>query len=604
METPTDQLKDQFTEGLRNYLHEGGEEHLTRAYDLGRQSLQDGFSELDIIALYHEALKNLVGTDFERDSKELLDLASAYLIEWLAPFEVRLRSYRNLIDELNEKNDQLEEEILHRREVEQELQQSKNYFQALIENAQDIITVLDFNGNVRYNSPAIERILGYGQNELLKENAFDYVHPDDLEETRNLFLDLIESPNDVVTAEFRFKTKKGDWVHLDTIAKHVEDNPEGPVIIVNSRDATERKKAIHQLRESEAQLSEAQQIAKVGSWEWRPGEESGLHWSDEMCRIYGLEPDEFDYSFETFMNHIHPDDREMTQQVVQNAMEKKEPFTFENKIVRPDGEERVLLCRGQVILDKQGEITKMIGTGLDITEQKEREQKLREYSDRLRRLSARIERAREEERLKIAREVHDELGQMLTVLKMDVSMLGGQIAPALEEEVRETFNSKTGEIKERIDIIIKSVQRITTELRPEVLDNLGLKKAIEWKADEFEQRTGMDINFTTNVEKTDFLDDEQATTLFRIFQEALTNIIRHAMASRVEISLERKDSTLILVVQDNGVGITREGMEASSSHGIHGIRERAQFLNGEVNIEGREGQGTTITLNVPVEDNN
>lgn len=600
MNNSNKQLKKLFAGGLKNYLSEESEKNLTEAYELGRKSLQKGFSKLDIIDLYHEILFENDDFGLQAESKEQLTLASEFLTEYLAPFEVRLRSYQDLIDNLNAKNERLEEEIEHRKEIEGELQKSKDHFQALIENAQDIITVLDYEGIIRYSSPAILRILGYKKEDLHGKLAFDYVHPDDLKYVKKLFEEVVESPEKTVSAEFRFKHKDGSWVFLESIAKNVPDNPVNPIIVVNSRDVTERKKTMRKLKEREAQLSEAQQIAKVGSWEWKPGEEE-LFWSDELCRIYGFKPEEFDRSFETYISRIHPDDKSLVQTRIEQAMENKKQFEFEHRIIRPDGDIHILLCRGEVVLNQQGEISRMIGTGQDITRQKRREQKLRDYSERLRKLSARIERTREEERIKIAREIHDELGQMLTVLKMDVSMLSSNMKDKISTETYDIFYDKAEEIRERINGIIKSIQRITTELRPEVLDTMGLKEAIDWKSNEVENRTGIDIVYTTNVKEKRILDKERETTLFRIYQESLTNVIRHAMASKVEVDLQKDGEHLQLTVRDNGVGITQGEMDASTSVGLIGMCERAQFLGGDLDISGKEGEGTTISLRIPID---
>ena len=600
METEAKKLMDTFHAGLETYLSDKNEASLTDAYELGRQALKDGFSELAIIEMYHDVLKDILRNRNEGNECEILERSSAYLVECLAPFEVKLRSYQDLIEDLNKKNELLKEEIQNRKEVDKELQRSKDHFQSLIEHAQDVITVLDGKGIIRYTSPSIRRILGYGKSELLGRDTFQYLHPRDLERIKNIFDELLAEPDRIRSEEFRFKHRDGHWVFLESIAKHVTDE-DGTRIIVNSRDVTERKRAVQQLKEHEAQLSEAQRIAKVGSWEWRPGEEDGLSWSDEMLRIYGIDPNSFNHTYETFLEHVHPDDRDRIEREVTRALELKQSFSFEHRIIRGnDGEERKLLGRGQVITDDKGQVIRLIGTGQDITEQKEREQKLREYSNRLRRLSARIERAREEERIRIAREVHDELGQMLTVLKMDISMLSGELKKKIDPEIMDFLERETKNIQNRINTIMSSVQRITAELRPEVLDDLGLKDAIEWQAQEFAERSGLSVNFNSNISNPNMLDEEQSTIIFRIFQETLTNIIRHAQASRVDIRLDIEDEHLVLVVRDNGIGITEEQREASASLGLIGMRERTQLLGGTVRIEGKENEQTKVILQIPL----
>lgn len=608
MNTSVDNIQASYFKGLEEYLSTENEGCLSRAFELGRDSIKSDLSELDIIELHHQSLSKLnskyESNEFGRpnDVDKRLQLAAVYLKEWLAPYEVKLRSFQNVIQELNTKNEQLTEEIKNRRQIQEELLASKDYFQALIEHGQDIITVLDHNGIIRYNSPSVERILNYSQTELVGRDTFQYVHEDDVDRVKQIFNRIVETPDNVESAEFRFLHKDGYWVYLESIAKHVEDSRDGSIVIVNSRDVTERKFALRQLRESRAKLAEAQRIAKVGSWEWKPGKESELVWSDEMCRIYGLSPEVFDHSYDTFVNHVHPDDRKHIEQTVEYALKNQTSFSFEHKIIRSDGKVRTLLCNGQAVADGDGEVVKVIGTGQDITEQKEKEEQLRAYSKQLQELSVKIERTREEERIRIAREIHDELGQMLTVLKMDVSMLSGQMKKKIPGDILEYFNSEAEKILHRINTIIESVQRITTSLRPEVLDDLGLKEAIEWQAKQFANQTGINVQFNTNLEDADFLMEVQSTTLFRILQETLTNIMRHADATKVKITLEARNSNIHLRVKDNGVGITAKQKQAPTSFGLIGMRERTQFLGGDVQIKGVSGEGTSITVWIPLEE--
>lgn len=587
-----------YFEGLEKFLKSGDEACLAQAYIMGRESLQQGLSELDIIEFHHASLTKVNGS---LNNETNIQLASNYLKEWLAPYEVKLHSFRNVIEELNRKNEQLTKEIENRREIQKELVESKDYFQSLLENGQDIITVLDQNGIIRYMSPSVYRILRYKPDRLIGSYVINYMHENDQQRVKKLFKKVAVTPGHVESVEFRFRHEEGHWICLESIVKNILGSRDGPIVIVNSRDVTERKLTMQTLKEHKTRLAEAQRIANVGSWEWIPGEASDLNWSDEMCRIYGYNPNDFDHTYETFLNHVHPDDRERIVGIIEDALKNKRAFSFEHKIIRLDDEIRVLLCRGRSVSNQENEIVKMIGTGQDITEQKLKEQKLREYSQKLRRLTEKMERTREEERIRIAREIHDELGQMLTVLKMDISIFNAHMKKKVSNEVLGYFNSEAEKILNRINTIIKSVQRITTDLRPEVLDDLGLKEAIEWQSKEFKKRTGTRVNFSTNIGDTEFLNNIQSTTLFRILQETLTNIIRHAEASRVAISFFKRNNNIYLIVKDDGVGITEEQKEAPTSFGIIGMRERTQFLGGDVEIKGEQGKGTTVTMRVPLD---
>lgn len=229
-------------------------------------------------------------------------------------------------------------------------------------------------------------------------------------------------------------------------------------------------------------------------------------------------------------------------------------------------------------------------------ERKRAEEELRRSREQLRALTAYLQSVREEERVKIAREIHDDLGQSLTALKMDLSWLKGRLS---EER---SLQQKAEAMMELIDSTIHTVRRIAAEARPAVLDNLGLAAAIEWQAQEFQNRTGIGCDIRRMLKDLE-LDQDISTTLFRIFQETLTNAARHAKATRVELSLEEKQSNLILEVKDNGRGITEEEVYGSNSLGILGMRERAFLLGGEVQIAGVPGQGTTVTVRIPLNRN-
>lgn len=600
MESQIMEIKKQFTEGIKKCITEPNGQVLSEAYEKGRQLMEEGWSELDLIKIYHESLYVLQKDEGENNTEKVIKCASEYLTEWLAPFEVRLNGYRELVNEVQNKNKQLENEVKSRREIQESLRHSKQYYQSLLEHAQDIITVIDYNRKIRYSSPAVEQILGYSRGEFSEKDIFEYFHPQDRSKPQQVFQQLIKNPGDVTSVEVRFKHADGHWIHLEAIAKSIPENADGPIIVVNARDISERKHAMAVLEERTDQLMEAQDIAKIGSWEWSPDKQE-LKWSDELFRIFGIDPEKFEGSYKTYLDHIHPEDRDRVEKNIGEAFENRNTFKIEHKIIQPDGNEKNLLCRGRAVDTNTGNV-KMVGTAQDVTEQKQTEQKLRKYSESLRRLSGRIERAREDERISIARRVHDELGQMLSVLKMDFSLFHGNVNDVLSEENRKKIDREAELVLDRVNKIINSVQRITTELRPEVLDEMGLIDAIDWQAQKFQQRTNIKVHFDKSIKHTDFLNQEQTTTLFRILQETLTNIVRHAEASKVDIDLKKDKGYLYLIIFDNGIGISEKQLNKSSSLGIIGIRERTQLMGGDVNIEGEEGVGTKVTLLIPINE--
>jgi len=231
----------------------------------------------------------------------------------------------------------------------------------------------------------------------------------------------------------------------------------------------------------------------------------------------------------------------------------------------------------------------------DISERKHNEEELRQSRERLRELASHIESAREKERTRIAREIHDELGQSLTALKMELHWCIQRLPeddPLLLE--------KANKLLLLIDEDVHLVQRISSELRPGLLDNLGLSAAIEWQADQFQNRTGIDCDIICEPHDI-VLDPTRSTVIFRAFQESLTNIARHAHATQVEITLKKKAAETELTVRDNGRGITEDEIADPTSFGLMGIRERVQALGGTVEVVGVPNLGTTMVIRIPTE---
>jgi signal transduction histidine kinase len=229
----------------------------------------------------------------------------------------------------------------------------------------------------------------------------------------------------------------------------------------------------------------------------------------------------------------------------------------------------------------------------------ERTQALGAANERLRALSAKLQSAKEEEGTRIARELHDQLGSALTSLRWDLQWLEKALSgrkPA----------AQPGELSERLaammrltDKTIDNVKSIASELRPSVLDDLGLVEAVEWQVNEFQARTGIACRFESSLESVD-LSREQSTAVFRILQEALTNILRHAEATGVDITMDQRDGSFVLTIKDNGKGITQNQKSTRYSLGIWSMQERAHFAGGTTEITGAESEGTAVVVQIPL----
>jgi signal transduction histidine kinase len=210
-----------------------------------------------------------------------------------------------------------------------------------------------------------------------------------------------------------------------------------------------------------------------------------------------------------------------------------------------------------------------------------------------------VQSAREEEGARIAREIHDVLGASLTGLKWDLEAIGKTLSKTENRDGIETVRDRIPLMSKQIDSTIDVVRRISSELRPSVLDDLGLAAAIEWQSQQFQQRTGIVCQCESTYDPQD-LGRERATAVFRIFQEVLTNVLRHSQAKLVVVEMSANDDVFSLRVDDNGRGITEAEVNNPASLGLLGMGERARLIGGEVSVKGKSGEGTTVIVRVPL----
>lgn len=330
-----------------------------------------------------------------------------------------------------------------------------------------------------------------------------------------------------------------------------------------------------------------------------PDNRQMLYVSPAYEAIWGRSRESLYADPQSWANAVLPEDRER----VRAAREKGSitgSFDEEFRISRSDGAVRWIRARGFPVRDETGAIYRVAGIAEDVTEMRKAQEELRLTNEKLRQLSVRLLAVREEERRRAAREIHDELGAMLTALKLDVSHCVQRLAPHLGSEERETI----GKTIRAIDASIEAVRRIVTDLRPSILDDFGPWAAIEWLAERLLERTGIrcDVMIEPAAEKA-VLDQERGTALFRIVQEALTNVVRHARASEVRVQAQLLSNLLVVEVCDNGDGIPGTQSGDAAGFGIASMSERARSLGGSLAVSGVPGQGTTVRIELPVRGN-
>jgi PAS domain S-box-containing protein len=359
-------------------------------------------------------------------------------------------------------------------------------------------------------------------------------------------------------------------------------------------DITASERVIEELRLQEERLHLALRTADMGVFEWRPSTRT-LEWDPEIFEMFGLPPGTPQPDRESLRRYFHPEDRELLDNLT--PFSAGMPMHIEHRTVRPDGETRWIEVLGKGVFNDSGVLIRYLGICRDITEGKQAEQELRRSKEQMRALAGRVQSAAEEERLRIARELHDELGQALTAIKMDLDWVRrkhGAQGGAWVEAV--------GGVMQFVDSTIGLVRKIATELRPGILDALGLTAALEWQAEEFQRRTGTQCSVQAPAGKIG-LSPEQKIAVFRIYQEALTNVARHAAATEVLVSLEVDNNQVVLRVEDDGQGFPFESLQKTRSLGVVGMRERALLLGGELQIQSFPGAGTQVTLRLPLKQN-
>ena len=436
-----DHMKEQYLSAIEQYIANRDETGLHTAYQFGRSALAEGLRSLDIVRMHHEHLSHILAESAARGAANGVAVAaSVFLEECLSPYEMALSGFREAVMKL-------QAEVVERQKAERTLRESEEYFRSLIENSLDIVTILDKDGTIRYQSPSIERVLGYKQTELIGNYVFELVHPDDREMVHATFDSGIKIPGYSAFLEFRFQHKNGTWHILEGSGRNLLNIQGVRGILINSRDITERKKL-----------------------------------------------------------------QERLDDVAQKRAEDLQNF------------------------------------------------------------ARTIQRAQEEERQRIARELHDDVCQHLSAMRLHMNVL--------EDDVPR--NKRTGRkrlhgLMKQVDDLIEGVRRISTNLRPTALDHFGLVTALRLLCVEFQKTHNIQVDLETSVGVQDHYGMQIDIAIYRITQEALMNAARHSAARRVCVMLSCKEPTLRLVIKDNGRGfeVEKEIRNRQQGFGLIDMRERA-----------------------------
>jgi PAS domain S-box-containing protein len=365
--------------------------------------------------------------------------------------------------------------------------------------------------------------------------------------------------------------------------RHIYPTDEG--LCVYFRDITERRRREKELRRSEASLAEAQRLSHTGSWTWRPAT-GEVWWSVEHFRVFGVDPATFRPTQENAQRFIHPEDLPVVEKTLEKAVRDRADFEVDYRIIRPDGSMRYHHGLGRPLVNESGDL-EFVGSAVDVTERKEEELVSRE-------LLRRLVDAQEGEQRRIALEMHDQFGQQLSALVLKISQL------KRERGRRTSLGEQLASLEAIARQLDTDLDLIVSRLRPPALDDLGLVAALT----NYVKRWSAHFDIRADLHATGIapgqLTDEIETALYRIAQEGLNNVAKHAQAAHVAILLDGRSDRVSLIVEDDGIGVDVEAAGSRDRFGVVGMRERAKLLGGTLDIESQPGKGMTVVARIPV----
>ena len=489
------------------------------------------------------------------------------------------------------------QDITERKQAQDRLRRSEEKFKALFGIAPVGISVLDREHNIVDANPALERVTRLSKEELLNGSwrRRTYLNADGTPKP------LDELPSERAVTENRrinnvetgIVTENGEiiWTHVSVAPLAL---PEASAVVI-TRDITERKLAEQALRESETRFRQvAENISEV-FWLANP-EATLIHYvSPAYEKIWGRSCDSLYTEPSSWMDSIHPDDRERIAEGVRLQLVRgQHDHTY--RIVRPDGSLRWIRDRAFPVRDESGKLIRVAGIAEDITERKETAEQLEQHTHLLQTFSRRLFEVQEEERRHLARELHDEIGQALTAAKINLQSVTGNGGSETGSETSTRLQETTA----ILDRLLGQVRKISLDLRPSMLDDLGLVPALRSLLDQQGRRASLAVRFSAE-NMPEKLDPEIQTTCFRIAQEAITNVLRHARATHVDVDLRRENGKFRLLIRDNGLGFDAGSAQVQTvGLGLIGIKERAALIGGRAKIISSPNKGTTIEVSVPL----
>jgi PAS domain S-box-containing protein len=528
---------------------------------------------------FYEALLTVLKERKEIHNELNYLLTGQWFENWIYPDEHGVSVYYRDITERKAQE-------VYQKEANKKLEILNNRFELILKGTNDSIWDWDMTTNEIWGNDKYYDLL---KNKPENKSNFEYflerMHPDDLKKGMEILSDNFAEKKEKMISEYRFLNPENKWIVLFNRQSILYNDEGKPYRILGAiQDITEQKniqeQIIHEKEMSDVLINSLPGVFymfnKAGKY---------IRWNKNLLDITGV-TDEQMMSAANPVNFVPEEQKALFAEKIANVF-KSGIDHVEGDLLVKDNQKIPFYFTG-IFIKYNGEDC-MMGVGIDISEKVKTQKELRD-------LATHLQNVREEERTRIAREIHDELGQQLTGLKMEISWLNKKIKPENIE-----VSNKLKDALFLIDDTVKNVRRIATQLRPSMLDDLGLVSAMEWQSDEFQKRFHIKSDIETNLGNVK-INAEKSTAIFRIFQESLTNVLRHSKATAVNTLLTIEDDVLVMSITDNGIGFNETEINKKQSLGILGMKERTIMLGGSYQISSKENEGVMVLVKLPLDD--
>lgn len=579
------ELARRYLASLRKYLAHEKEASLEEAYELGRSAIASELGILDVARLHLQAREKVLQSEASgKNRARISKLSGVFFLQALSPFEATHRGFRETNTELLKRNEELAAEIRERQRTEKALRASEYRYSTLIETAQDMIFSLAQDGRIVELNRAFEVVTGWLRTDWLGKPFTMLIHPAEASVALERFHKVLQGKQPEVW-EYRVRAADGQHIIGEfTLAREIQGGKTVGVFGIG-RDITARKRVEDVLRTSEERLRAILDHSPAVIF-LKDKNGCYLHVNRQFERQFRLDRSQVvgRKDLEIFLPQQAAFLLRHDQDVLRDGM----PLEFEETAGYQDGNHTSIISKFP-LRDAKGRIYALCGIATDITTRKQAEEALRGFSWK-------ILHAQEEERRRISRELHDEVGQSLTAISVTLASLrnnGAAKSASISRQVALTQRLLEG--------TMEAVHRFARELRPAMLDELGLLPALRSHMKNFSSRTGLRVRFSA-VPEAEQLDGERKTALFRIAQESLTNVAKHARASRVNVSIQETGDGVCMEIADNGRSF-RANPETFGKQkqrlGLLGMQERVRLVNGRFSIKPMPGRGTTVRVTIP-----